>query len=86
MNESMQTALARLRAKTDQELSVLVARQFHRSRTLARHGAYRDAAKEFLTARALLQVADIPAAERQRLEQLMGEVRQTVELPVGAVA
>ena len=82
----MQTALARLRAKTDQELSVLVARQFRRSRTLALRGAYRDAAKNFLAARALLQVTNVPPAERQRLECLMAEVRQTVELPVGAVA
>lgn len=82
----MQTELARLRAKTDQELSILVARQLRRSRKLARSGAYRDAAKDFLTARALLQVANISAAERQRLECLMAEVRQSVELPVGAVA
>ncbi|MEO8373393.1 MAG: hypothetical protein ABI806_29680 [Candidatus Solibacter sp.] len=86
MEEMMQTALARLRAKTDQELSVLVARQLRRSRERARSGAYRDAAKDFLTARALLEVANIPAAERRRLECLMAEVRRTVELPVGAVA
>ena len=82
----MHTALARLRAKTDQELSILVARQLNRSRQLARRGAYRDAANEFLTARALLQVVNVPAPERQRLERLMAEVRKTVELPVGAVA
>ena len=82
----MHTELARLRAKTDQELSVLVARQLRRSRKLALSGAYRDAAKDFLTARALLQVANISTAERQRLECLMAEVRRTVELPVGAVA
>ena len=82
----MQTELARLRAKTDQELTILVARQLRRSRKLALSGAYRDAAKDFLTARALLQVANISTAERQRLECLMAEVRRTVELPVGAVA
>ena len=82
----MQTELARLRAKTDQELTILVARQLRRSRKLALSGAYRDAARDFLTARALLQVVNISPAERQRLERLMAEVRQTVELPVGAVA
>ncbi len=82
----MQTELARLRAKTDQELSVLVARQLRRSRKLALNGAYRDAAKDFLTARALLQVANISPAERQRLERAMAEVRQFVELPITAVA
>ena len=43
----METALARLRAKTDQELCILIARQLHRSRKLAGRGAYRDAAKDF---------------------------------------
>ena len=47
----METALARLRAKTDQELCVLIARQLHRSRKLAARGAYRDAAKNYLAAR-----------------------------------
>ena len=82
----METALARLRAKTDQELCVLVARQLHRSRKLAKRGAYRDAAKDFLAAKALLAVADIPPAERARLERLMHEVRQTIELSISAVA
>jgi hypothetical protein len=86
MEESMETALARLRAKTDQELCILIARQLRRSRKLAGRGVYRDAAKDFLTAQALLAVADIPPAERARLERLMHEVRQTVELPVTAVA
>ena len=56
----MKTALARLRAKTDRELSILVARQLHRSRKLAGNGAYRDAAQEYLTAHALLAVANLP--------------------------
>jgi len=44
----MKTALARLRAKTDQELCILIARQLHRSRKFAARGAYHDAAKDFL--------------------------------------
>jgi len=82
----METALARLRAKTDRELSILVARQLHRSRKLAGKGAYRDAARDFLTARALLEVANLSPAERASLERLMYEVRKTVELPITAVA
>ena len=78
--------LARLRAKTDQELCILVARQLQRSRKLAARGAYQDAAKDFLAARALLAVADISPAERTRLERLMHQVRQTIELPITAVA
>jgi hypothetical protein len=86
MEESMETALARLRAKTDRELCILVARQLYRSRRLAGRGAYRDAAKGYATAQALLAVADIPQAERARLERLMHEVRQTIEFSITAVA
>ena len=82
----MKTALARLRAKTDQELCILIARQLHRSRKFAARGAYHDAAKDFLAAKALLAQAGIPPAERARLERLMHKVRQIVELPVTAVA
>jgi len=79
-------AHARLRAKTDHDLSVLAAKQFRRSRNLARRGSYRDAAKDFLSARALLEVANLSDSERACLESLMAEARQFVELPVGAVA
>ena len=82
----MQTALARLRAKTDKELCTLIARQLHRSRRLAGRGAFRDAAKDFLAAQALLAGAGIPPKELARLERLMHKVRQTIELPVSAVA
>lgn len=82
----METGLARLRAKTDRELAILVARQLQESRVLAARGAYQDAARSFLSAKALLEVADIPADERTRLENLARKVRQTVELPVTAVA
>jgi hypothetical protein len=68
MEESMETALARLRAKTDRELSVLIRGQLQRSRKLACRGAYQDAAKDFLSAEALLAVANLPPAERTRIE------------------
>ena len=82
----METALARLRAKTDRELCILITKQLHRSRKLAVRGAYGEAAKDFLAAKALLAVAEIPRAERARLERLMHNVRQTIELPITAVA
>jgi len=82
----MKDALARLRAKTDQELGILITRQLNRSRKLAARGAYHDAANDFLAARDLLAVANITPAERARLERLLHEVRQSVELPVSAVA
>jgi hypothetical protein len=86
MEESMETALARLRAKTDRELGVLIARQLRRSRKLAARGAYHEAAKDFLTARTLLAVTNVPPADRTRLERLMHKVRQSIELPITAVA
>jgi hypothetical protein len=86
MEESMESALARLRAKTDQELCILIARQLHRSRRLSSGGAYGEAAKDYFAAEALLAVADIPLGERARLERLLFEVRQDIELPVTAVA
>ena len=82
----MITALARLRAKTDLELGILVARQLNRSRNLAVRGNYRDAAKDFLKAEALFAVANVSPAERAHLERLMREVRATIELPATAVA
>ena len=82
----METALARLRAKTDQDLCILISRQLRRSRKLAGRGAYQDAAREFLSAQTLLTVADFSPADRAKLERLMHEVRQVVELPVRAVA
>jgi hypothetical protein len=86
MEKSMDTALARLRAKTDRELGILVDRQLHRSRELVSRGAYRDAARDFLSAQSLLTVVEIPPAERARLENTMQEVRKTIELPRTAVA
>ena len=82
----METALARLRAKTDEELCILIERQLNRSRKLVARGSFQDAAKDFLAARALLAASGIPPAERARLERLMHKVRQVVELPVTAVA
>jgi hypothetical protein len=86
MEDSMRTALARLRAKTDHELGVLVARHLQRSRRLACQGEYHDAAKDYAKASALLTVAEIPLAERVRLERLLREVRATIELPAAAMA
>ena len=82
----MEIALARLRAKTDRDLGVLIAKDLQRSRKLSASGAYQDAAKTYLNARSLLAVTNVPPAERARLERLMREVRQTIELPFSAVA
>jgi len=82
----MEPALRKLRAKTDRELGVLVARQLRRARKLAGRGARRDAAKDYLMARVLLTVADLPPAKRARLECLLQDVRKTLDVPMSAVA
>jgi hypothetical protein len=82
----MESALKRLRAKTDRELGVLVARQLRRARKLAGRGARRDAAKDYLAAKVLLTVADLPPAKRARLECLLRDVRRALDVPLSAVA
>ena len=82
----MKTALAAASRQNRRDLGILVDRQLHRSRDLVGRGAYRDAAKDFVSARALLTVAEIPPAERARLENAMQEIRKTIEVPLTAVA
>lgn len=82
----METALARLRAKTDYQLGILVARQLERSGELSVRGSHRDAARSFMIAESWLAVANIPPPERARLERRMQKVRQTIQLSLSAVA
>jgi hypothetical protein len=79
-------SLNQLRAKTDQELAILVAKQLHRSRQLVRAGQYIAAAKLYSEAVKLLHVAELAPADAARLEKLRAQVRQIVELPLGAIA
>ena len=73
----MDTALARLRAKTDQDLSILIARQLKRSLAEAYRSNYEDAERGYQNARTLLAVADIPAARRDQLERSLTELRSS---------
>jgi hypothetical protein len=82
----MNTALARLRAKTDQDLGVLVARQLQRSLARVHRTNYQDAVRVYETSRALIAVADLPPADRERLECLLGELRSHLEQPASAMA
>jgi hypothetical protein len=79
-------SLTRLRAKTDRELAILVTKQLHRSRKLARAGEDREAASGYVLAEKLLKVAAMAPAEAARLEKLRSEVRQLIELPATATA
>jgi len=82
----MKTALARLRAKTDQELSILVARQLQRSLALSHRTNYHDVVRVYELCRALLAVAELPPARRSDLERLLDQLRARVEQPAAAVA
>ena len=82
----MKTALARLRAKTDQDLSILIARQLKRSLAEAYRSNYEDAERGYQRARTLLAVADIPAPRRDQLERSLTELRSHLVKPAGAVA
>ena len=82
----METALARLRAKTDQDLSILIARQLQGSLAQAQRRNYLEAARGYRLARTLLAVADLPAAQRDKLERKLADLRSHIELPASAVA
>jgi hypothetical protein len=77
-------SLARLRAKTDCELAILITRQLQRSRALAQAGEYREACDLYVHAVKLLRVT--APAEAASVQALLAEVRPLVELPLGAIA
>jgi DNA-binding LacI/PurR family transcriptional regulator len=71
LEEMMETAVARLRAKTDRELVVIIRKEFDRTASLAARGHYVEAAQSADLVRALLSVANIPAQERERIQRLL---------------
>jgi hypothetical protein len=86
MEDQMQTALARLRAKTDQDVSTLVARQLKRSLADAKRGHYQDVTRTYRFARTVIAVAGLPPAHREPLERYLAALRPHIELPASAVA
>ena len=82
----METALARLRAKTDQELCILVARQLHRSRSSLGLAALSAMRRKLFDGPGAAGRRRSSPNDRTRLERLMHEVRQTIEFPMTAVA
>ena len=77
-------SLARLRAKTDKQLVILVTQQLQRCRTLAYAGEYRLAREVYQFATKLLMVTS--PSEAAQLESLHAQVRQLVEVRVSAMA
>jgi hypothetical protein len=68
VEELMETAIARLRAKTDRELAVLIRREFDRTKIMAARGNYAEAAQSARLVRALLAVTNFPAHEREWIQ------------------
>jgi hypothetical protein len=76
--------LARLRAKTDRELAILVTKQLERSRNFANAGDCREAADLYMFATQLMTVT--APDDAARLDRLRAQVRELVELPLRAIA
>jgi len=67
----MNTALKRLRAKTDRQLAELIRRQFEKARAFAAQGSYTEAAQAAEQGRNLMAVTDLSARDRERLERML---------------
>jgi hypothetical protein len=67
----MNTALARLRAKTDRQLAILIRRQLEQARDLSAQGRYAEAARIAEQMRSLMMVANLAPQERERIERML---------------
>jgi hypothetical protein len=81
----MKKALARLREKTDRELSILAEKQLEQALTLAEEGRYDDAVRSYHIARRLLAVAELSAEQRAEAEEQLARARAALEQPAAAV-
>jgi hypothetical protein len=84
MEDLMNKALTRLRAKTDRELCILAEKQLEQTLTLAGQGRYRDAERAYDTSRRLLAL--LPEGQQARLEPRLAHARAVMEQPAAAVA
>jgi hypothetical protein len=84
----MNKALARLRARTDRELSILAEKQLEQTLRLAQAGKKVEAAREYDSVRHLLAVTNISCLQRDQIEDQLARVEAAlnIERPVSAVA
>jgi hypothetical protein len=82
----MKKALARLRAKTDRELSILAERQLEQTLTLTEEGRYEEAVRSYDIARRLVAVAELSAKQQAEMEEQMARIRAALDQPAAAVA
>jgi hypothetical protein len=69
----METAVARLRAKTDRELIVVIRKELDRAKSMAARGHFVEASQSADLVRNLLVVANIPAQERERIQRQLDQ-------------
>jgi len=84
----MNKALARLRAKTDRELSILAERQLEQTIRLARLGQKTEAERGYEVAKRLLVVTNLNFVQRDRIDDFLTQVEVALEVdrPITAVA
>jgi adenylylsulfate kinase-like enzyme len=78
------SSLAKLRAKTDRELAILVRRELNRSLTFASEARCRDAERSLAIAKTLLALTEISGYARASLEQEMDQIRQSLPCAMSA--
>ena len=74
------SALERLRAKTDQQLAVLLRREVKRGSSLVNQSRLCDAKRSYERAEALFALAPLTAAERLRLREQLDELREALSV------
>jgi len=72
------SALQRLRAKTDQQLAVLLRHELRRGLSLVNQSRPCDARRSYETAEALFALAELSGAERLRLAGQLEELREAL--------
>jgi hypothetical protein len=79
MNTAPATAeLQKLRAKTDRQLAVLVRREVKRGQALVNQARTCDAKRSYETAETLLAMTELPVADRERLQQELDLLRESL--------
>ena len=73
VEETMKTAVARLRAKTDRELVILIRKELDRAKLMAARGHYVEALQSADLVRNLLVVTNIPPQERERIQRQLDQ-------------
>lgn len=72
------SSLARLRAKTDRQLTVLLRRELERGLSLVNQSRPCDAKRSYKKVEMLLAIAELPGPERDRLQRKLDCLREAL--------